>query len=98
MIKCFFCTKNLFKANHPAIGLRFNSNSPAPSHVISPRSDRHLSAPIRASGCLCLHVVPITPDHEVAIVFGCCSALAPGTPAPLSPGITSGYMCRVMTA
>ncbi|TNN50069.1 hypothetical protein EYF80_039747 [Liparis tanakae] len=43
-----------------------------------PLSDRHMSAPIRTGGCLRLHVVPITPDHEVAILFGCRRASPPG--------------------
>lgn len=66
------------KQNHAAMRLCFNSGSLSPRHRISPLLDHHLSGPIRASGSLYLHVVPITPDHEVAIVFGCGGALAPG--------------------
>lgn len=72
-------------------GLCFYSDLPPPP------SDRHLSATIRASGCLCLHVVPITPDHEVVIGFNCYSSRPPGTLGSVRPWITSGYMCRVMT-
>lgn len=65
------------KQNRPAMRLCFNSNSLSACHLISPLLDHHLSAPIRASGSLYLHVVPITLDHEAATVFGCGGGLGP---------------------
>lgn len=78
--------------------LCFNSNSLSACHLISPLLDHHLSAPIRASGSLYLHVVPITLDQEAAIVFGCGGALVPGDAFSSHAWNHLCYMCRVMTA
>lgn len=73
------CIQRLhLKQKHAATRLCFNSNSRSPRHLISPPSDHHLSASIRASGSLHFHVVPIIAEQEVATVFGHGGALAPG--------------------